>query len=62
VIVIGEWSLPVLVSTHESFVVFFLPVQLKRGSDKVALVGTWHPARLNHYDMSVHLILRSNFK
>lgn len=27
----GEWSLPVLVSTHKLFVVFFFPVQLRMG-------------------------------
>jgi len=26
---------------------FLSPVQLRRGSDKVSLVGTWHPARVN---------------
>jgi len=26
---------------------FFFPVQLWRGSDGAALVGTWHPARVN---------------
>ena len=26
---------------------FLSPVQLRRGSDRVALVGTWHPARVN---------------
>jgi len=26
----------------------FSPVQLWRGSDREALAGTWHPARINH--------------
>jgi len=26
---------------------FFFPVQLRRGSDRAALVGTWPPARVN---------------
>jgi len=27
---------------------FLSPVHLRRGSDRAALVGTWHPVRLNH--------------
>ena len=38
---------PVLISTHEPFVLFSPPVQLRRGSDRAALVGTWHLARVN---------------
>jgi len=45
---IAEWSLPVLVSTHEPFIVFFLPCPGEEGSDGAALVGTWPPTRLNH--------------
>jgi len=43
---IGEWSLPVLMLSLSSY--FFSPVQVRRGSDRVAFVSTWHPARLNH--------------
>jgi len=28
---IGEWSLPVLISTHEPFVIFFLPCPAEEG-------------------------------
>jgi len=31
---------------------FFSPVQLRRGSDRAALVGTWHPARPNHHNLA----------
>jgi len=31
------------------FLCFFSPVQVRRGSDRVASVGTWHPARLKHH-------------
>ena len=49
-------DLPVLISTHEPFVLFSPPVQLWRGSDRAALVGTWHPARVNplHKARSCH--------
>ena len=40
-------DLPVLISTHEPFVLFSPPVQVWRGSDRAALVGTWHLARVN---------------
>ena len=39
--------LPVLISTHEPFVIFSLPCPAEEGSDRAALVGTWHPARVN---------------
>ena len=45
--VIADWSLPDLVSTHEPFVVFYLSCPAEKGSDGVALVGTWGPARVN---------------
>ena len=45
--VIGEWSLPVVISIHEPFIIFSLPCPAEEGSDRVALVGTWHPARVN---------------
>lgn len=44
--VISEWSFPVFISTHELFVVFFLPCPAEEESDGAALVGTWcsaHP-------------------
>jgi len=50
--VIAEWSLPVLILTHESFVIFSLPCPAEEVSDRVALVGTWRPARLNHHSRS----------
>ena len=40
-------DLPVLISTHEPFVLFSLPCPVEEGSDRAALVGTWHPARVN---------------
>jgi len=43
--VIAELSLPALISTHEPFIVFSLPCPPEEGSDKMALVNTWHPAR-----------------
>ena len=43
--IIGEWSLPVLISTHEPFIIFSLP-SLRRWSDRVALLGTRHLFRL----------------
>lgn len=43
VMVIGELSLPVLISNHEAFIMF-CPVE--EGSDKAALVGTWCPVRV----------------
>ena len=39
--------LPVLILTHEPVIVFFFPVQLRRGSDTEALVRTLCPARVN---------------
>ena len=47
VMVIGEWSLPVLISTQEPFVTFSLPCAAEEGSDRAALVGTWRLARVN---------------
>jgi len=32
-----------------SLLYFLSPVQLRRGSDRAALVGTWGPARLSHH-------------
>ena len=46
--VIGEWSLPVLILTHDPFVIFSLPCPAEEGSHRVASAGTWHPDRLNH--------------
>ena len=40
-------DLPVLILTHETFVIFSLPCPVEEGSDRAALVGTWHPARVN---------------
>jgi len=28
--------------------IFLFPCPVEQGSDRAALVGTWHPARLNH--------------
>jgi len=43
---IAEGSLAVLISTHEPFITFSLPCPAQKGSDRAALVGTWHPARV----------------
>jgi len=40
-------DLSVLISTHEPFVIFSLPCPVEVGSDRVALVGTWCPTRVN---------------
>lgn len=41
-------TLPVLISTHEPFVTYFLsPARLWRGMSKVAFVGAWHLASIN---------------
>ena len=53
--VIGEWSLPVLISIHEVFVIFLLPCPVKEGSDRVALVGTWRPVRVTPPQMIVNI-------
>jgi len=45
--VTGEWSLPVLISTLEPCVMFPLPGPDEEGSDRAALVGTWHLSRPN---------------
>lgn len=45
-IAVAERSLPALVSTRKPFAIFSLPCPVVKGSDKVALVGTWHPARV----------------
>jgi len=37
--VTGDWSLPVLITTYEPFIVFSLPCPAE-GSDRAALVGT----------------------
>lgn len=47
VTVTGEWALPVLISTHKSYAIFFSPLSSWGGSDKAALVGTWFPAKVN---------------
>lgn len=40
-------DVPVLTSSHETFIIFFLLCPAEEGNNKVALVGTWHPARVN---------------
>ena len=54
-------DLPVLISTYEPFVIFSLPCPVEEGSDRAALVGTWHPARVNppHKYISTQLALLS---
>jgi len=47
-------SLPVLISSSY----FFSLVQLKRGLDRAALVGTWHAARLT----TTHAITSNQLK
>ena len=49
-------DLPVLISTHEPFVTFSLPCPAEEGSDRAALVGTWHPARVNPPQMIWYLL------
>ena len=36
---------------------FFSPVQLRRGSDRAALVGTWHLARVNPLHVGITSVL-----
>lgn len=43
---VAERSLPVLTSTHEPFILFPLSCPDEEGSDRAALVGTWHPVRI----------------
>lgn len=44
--VIDERSLLVLISVHETFVMFSVPCPAEEGSDEVALVDAWHSARI----------------
>lgn len=38
------WAISLFfISTNKTFVIFSLPYPAKKGSDRVALVGTWHP-------------------
>jgi len=37
----------VLISTHKFFLLFSLPCPAEEGSDRVALVSTWCPGRIN---------------
>lgn len=45
--VTDEWSLSVLIMTHEPWVAFSLPYPAEKQNDRVALVGTWDPAKLS---------------
>jgi len=45
--VAGECSLPVVISTLKPFIVFSHPCPAEEASDRAALVGTWCPARVN---------------
>ena len=45
--VIGEWSSCPYLDPQAFRFIFSPPVPLRRGSDRAALVGTWHPARVN---------------
>uniref|UniRef100_A0A8C5X8C4 Uncharacterized protein n=1 Tax=Malurus cyaneus samueli TaxID=2593467 RepID=A0A8C5X8C4_9PASS len=45
--VFDERSLPVLIATHEPFVKFSLLCPAEEGSERVGLVGAWHPANIN---------------
>lgn len=46
--VISEWSLPVLILTHEPFSLsFYLLCLAEEGCDGVALVGIWNPAKVS---------------
>lgn len=40
-------DLPVLITIHEPFVLYSLPCPAWEESDRVGLVGTWCPARIN---------------
>jgi len=45
---VSDLSLSLSPPRSLSLYFFFSPVQLKRRSDRAALVGTWCPARLNY--------------
>lgn len=44
---IDERTLPLFISTHKPFTIFSLSCPVVEGTDRMALVGTWHPARAN---------------
>lgn len=46
--VIGRWYFPELISAHKTFTVQYLSCSAEEKSDRGALVGTWHPARVTH--------------
>lgn len=52
-VVIGEWSPPILISTHEPLVAFSFPCPAEEGSERAALVGTWCPSRFNHHNCKI---------
>lgn len=46
---LSDQSLHVFILTHEILVTFSVPCLAERGSDRVALVGIWHPTRETHH-------------
>lgn len=53
-------DLPVLISTPEPWVVFSFLCQAEDGSDRVALVGIWYPARVHPSEL-IRTFLEENF-
>lgn len=45
--VFGKKSLPALISTHESYIVFSLLCAAEEGNERVAFVITWCSAKVN---------------
>lgn len=59
--VMSEYSLPVLVSIRKPFLLCSLPCPAEEGGDRVALVGSWHPSRVNPPQRQRYFVKKRNF-